>query len=226
MTDSQLRTFVTTQRFSEPDGELNPFLRLLDLKKDKLTETQWSQELEDIFLKLSKFCFYHTGQSPKVKSKQKNLDLTYKVNTVLAVDISKFFVDFAPMVYLNLDLKVTNSTVWLSCDNNDGFQFYVMAERNRLDNEYVLFTIAYQHPKLHGVEMTHYDKTVLQNICAVFGPLVVENKNYLSAIKPNKLRVAHVSVNKPYFDRNKKPLRPYDSRVSVADFYEPPILRS
>lgn len=220
MTDSHLRTFVTTQRFSEPDGELNPFLRLLELKSHRLTESQWSKELQDIFLKLARYFLYHTDQPPKSRSKNQNLDLMYKVNTVLAVDISKFFVDFAPMVYLNLELKVTSSTVWLSSDDSDGFQFYIMAERNRMESNYLLFTIAYQHPKLLTDELTPYDKSVMQNISSVFGPIVVEVKPPVMVVSTPAQQLC-VSVKKPYFEKQKQ-LRPYDFKISLADFYEPP----
>lgn len=204
----------------------NPFVDLLDLTVEGSTQEDHQRDVDRIFRALGEYDIILTNCHAENDKDQKRKSL-YKLETKVAFKVSRLLNNFPEHVHINMNLKVTDSSVSLSYitpgEDIAPFELFIMIEVDKLSQlklrkrKFLNISIFTNYNRLKGdiVQTKQNDESLVSTLKTMFG-FLISQPNPSTAVQPViavKQNKEPVNVVGDYFRKTKRPLDGYRKRI-------------
>ena len=226
MTLLPLKEYKTVTDIEDCAKGDNPFVDLLDLTVEGISQEDHQRDIDKIFRALGGYDIILTNCHAENNKDQKHKSL-YKLETKVAFKVSRLLNNFPEHVYINMNLKVTDSSISLSHVNPGEdigpFELFIMIEVDKLSQlrlrkrKFLNISIFTNYNRIKGdiVQTKQSDEYIGLALKTMFG-FLTSQPNLSSAVQPViavKQNKEPVSVVGDYFRKTKRPLDGYKKRI-------------
>lgn len=227
MTLLPLKEFKTIMDVENCPHGSNPFVDLLDLSAYSFSEDDYRREIDRIFRALGEYDIILTDCYAKNKKHYKQGSL-YKLESKVAFKVSRLLNDFPEHVFINMNMKVTDSCISLShkgpTEAEHPFELFIVIEVDKMTlllkkkRMFLNISIFTNINRIKGdyTEIHNHSLGTVNALRTMFGQLLPTREIAPAVVttvpksgKPNQ----PIQVVGDYFAKTKRPLAGYNKRI-------------